>query len=257
MAKPYEFNWQKAVPAFMQEGAVFDRYEEESFVFEPNCLFKMDEFGFFLSWKSEGKEGQVLECSLINSIRCGAVPKDPKILSALESAGKAESDLEGRIVCVCSGTDLVNINFIYMVAENVDVAKQWVEGLRSITHNFRANNVSPMTCLKKHWMKLMFLTNINGKIPVRSITRTFASGRTEKGIFQALKELGFPSGKNEDIEHSTFTFDKFYELTQKICPRTDIEELFKTINGEKSDCLTVDQLVSFLNQERRGWYVSV
>ncbi|XP_073484731.1 1-phosphatidylinositol 4,5-bisphosphate phosphodiesterase beta-4 isoform X3 [Aquarana catesbeiana] len=251
MAKPYEFNWQKAVPAFMQEGAVFDRYEEESFVFEPNCLFKMDEFGFFLSWKSEGKEGQVLECSLINSIRCGAVPKDPKILSALESAGKAESDLEGRIVCVCSGTDLVNINFIYMVAENVDVAKQWVEGLRSITHNFRANNVSPMTCLKKHWMKLMFLTNINGKIPVRSITRTFASGRTEKGIFQALKELGFPSGKNEDIEHSTFTFDKFYELTQKICPRTDIEELFKTINGEKSDCLTVDQLVSFLNQHQR------
>lgn len=251
MAKPYEFNWQKAVPAFMQEGAVFDRYEEESFVFEPNCLFKMDEFGFFLSWKSEGKEGQVLECSLINSIRCGAVPKDPKILSALESAGKAESDLEGRIVCVCSGTDLVNINFIYMVAESVDVAKQWVEGLRSITHNFRANNVSPMTCLKKHWMKLMFLTNINGKIPVRSITRTFASGRTEKGIFQALKELGFPSGKNEDIEHSTFTFDKFYELTQKICPRTDIEELFKTINGEKSDCLTVDQLVSFLNQHQR------
>lgn len=235
----------------MQEGAVFDRYEEESFVFEPNCLFKMDEFGFFLSWKSEGKEGQVLECSLINSIRCTAVPKDPKILSALESAGKAEGDLEGRIVCVCSGTDLVNINFIYMVAESVDVAKQWVEGLRSITHNFRANNVSPMTCLKKHWMKLMFLTNINGKIPVRSITRTFASGRTEKVIFQALKELGFPSGKNEDIEHSTFTFYKFYELTQKICPRTDIEELFKTINGEKSDCLTVDQLVSFLNQHQR------
>ena len=27
--------------------------------------------------------------------------------------------------------------------------QQWVEGLRSIIHNFRANNVSPMTCLKK------------------------------------------------------------------------------------------------------------
>ncbi|XP_072265736.1 1-phosphatidylinositol 4,5-bisphosphate phosphodiesterase beta-4 isoform X2 [Pyxicephalus adspersus] len=251
MAKPYEFNWQKAVPAFMQEGAVFDRYEEESFAFEPNCLFKMDEFGFFLTWKSEGKEGQVLECSLINSIRCGAVPKDPKILSALESAGKTESDLEGRIVCVCSGTDLVNINFIYMVAESVEVAKQWVEGLRSITHNFRANNVSPMTCLKKHWMKLMFLTNVNGKIPVRSITRTFASGRTEKVIFQALKELGLPSGKNDEIENSAFTFYKFYELTQKICPRTDIEELFKQINGEKADSLTVDQLVSFLNKHQR------
>ncbi|CAH2255382.1 1-phosphatidylinositol 4,5-bisphosphate phosphodiesterase beta-4 isoform X1, partial [Pelobates cultripes] len=227
------------------------KYEEESFVFEPNCLFKMDEFGFFLSWKSEGKEGQVLECSLINSIRCGAVPKDPKILSALEAAGKTEQELEGRIVCVCSGPDLVNISFIFMVAESVDVAKQWVEGLRSITHNFRANNVSPMTCLTKHWMKLTFLTNVNGKIPVRSITRTFASGKTEKVIFQALKELGLPSGKNDEIEASAFTFEKFYELTQKICPRTDIEELYKRLIGEKADFLTVDQLVSFLNEHQR------
>ncbi|KAM3931514.1 1-phosphatidylinositol 4,5-bisphosphate phosphodiesterase beta-4 isoform 1-T3 [Leptodactylus fuscus] len=251
MAKPYEFNWQKPVPSFMQDGAMFDRYEEESFVFEPNCLFKVDEFGFFLTWKSEGKEGQVLECSLINSIRYGIVPKDPKILSALESAGKAENELEGRVLCVCSGTDLVNINFTYMVAESVEVAKQWVEGLKSITHNFRANNVSPMTCLKKHWMKLTFLTNVNGKIPVRSITRTFASGKTEKVIFQVLKELGLPSGKNDEIEPSAFTFEKFYELTQKICPRTDIEELFKKINGDKSDYLTVDQLVSFLNESQR------
>uniref|UniRef100_A0A8D0HA25 1-phosphatidylinositol 4,5-bisphosphate phosphodiesterase n=1 Tax=Sphenodon punctatus TaxID=8508 RepID=A0A8D0HA25_SPHPU len=253
MAKPYEFNWQKQVPSFLQDGAVFDRYEEVRVLFYLKfcCLFKVDEFGFFLTWKSEGKEGQVLECSLINSIRVGAVPKDPKILSALEAVGKAENELEGRTVCVCSGTDLVNISFIYMVAESTEVAKQWVEGLRSIMHNFRANNVSPMTCLKKHWMKLTFLTNINSKIPVRSITRTFASGKTEKVIFQALKELGLPSGKNDEIEPAAFTFEKFYELTQKICPRTDIEELFRKINGDKTDYLTVDQLVSFLNEHQR------
>ncbi|GAB0187755.1 1-phosphatidylinositol 4,5-bisphosphate phosphodiesterase beta-4 [Grus japonensis] len=217
MAKPYEFNWQKPVPSFMQDGAVFDRYEEESFVFESNCLFQVDEFGFFLSWKSEGKEGQVLECSLINSVRFGAVPKDPKILTALEAVGKSENELEGRIVCVCSGTDLVNISFTFMVAENTEIAKQWVEGLGSIIHNFRANNVSPMTCLKKH------------------ITRTFASGKTEKVIFQALKELGLPSGKNDEIEPAAFTYEKFYELTQKICPRTDIEDLFKKMCVEL-DC---------------------
>ncbi|XP_069464397.1 1-phosphatidylinositol 4,5-bisphosphate phosphodiesterase beta-4 isoform X2 [Ambystoma mexicanum] len=251
MAKQYEFNWQKVVPSFMQDGAFFDRYEEESSAFEPNCYFRVDEFGFFLTWKSEGKEGQVMECSLINSIRFHSVPKDPKILSALETAGKGEQELEGRIVCVCSGTDLVNISFNYMVAESAEAAKQWGEGLMSVIHNFRANNVSPMTCLKKHWMKLAFLTNVNGKIPVRSITRTFASGKTEKVIFQVLKELGLPSGKNDEIEPAAFTFEKFYELTQKICPRTDIEELFRKINGDKTDYLTVDQLVSFLNEHQR------
>uniref|UniRef100_A0A8C8IIG5 1-phosphatidylinositol 4,5-bisphosphate phosphodiesterase n=1 Tax=Oncorhynchus tshawytscha TaxID=74940 RepID=A0A8C8IIG5_ONCTS len=231
MTKSYEFNWQKHLPGFMQEGASFDRFDEDPFLFEPNCLVKVDEFGFFITWKSDGKEGQVLECSLINSIRVGAVPRDPKILSSFEAAGKKEEELEGCVICVCSGTDLVNLSFMYMVADSPDT--KWTEGLRSVIHNFRANNVCPMTCLKKH------------------ITRTFASGKTEKGIFQALKELGLPSGKNDEIEHAAFPFDIFYALTQKICPRTDIEELFKKINGDKSDFLNVDQLVSFLNENQR------
>uniref|UniRef100_A0A3Q1CHM7 1-phosphatidylinositol 4,5-bisphosphate phosphodiesterase n=1 Tax=Amphiprion ocellaris TaxID=80972 RepID=A0A3Q1CHM7_AMPOC len=251
MTKSYEFNWQKHLPEFMQEGASFDRFDEDPYIFEPNCQMKVDEYGFFITWKSEGKEGQVLECSLINSIRVGAVPKDPKILSSFEATGKTEADLEGCIICICSGTDLVNLSFMFMVAENPDTARKWIEGLRSVIHNFKANNVCPMTCLKKHWMRMCFLTNVNGKIPVRGITRTFASGKTEKGIFQALKDLGLPSGKNDEIEHSDFTFDIFYALTQKICPRTDIEELFKKINGNKTDYLTVDQLVSFLNENQR------
>ncbi|XP_061757014.1 1-phosphatidylinositol 4,5-bisphosphate phosphodiesterase beta-4-like isoform X1 [Nerophis ophidion] len=251
MTKSYEFNWQKHVPEFMQEGASFDRFDEDPYIFEPNCQVKVDEYGFFIYWKSEGKEGQVLECSLINSIRVGAVPKDPKILSSFEATGKTEADLEGCIICICSGADLVNLNFMFMVAENPDTARKWTDGLRSVIHNFKANNVCPMTCLKKHWMKMCVLTNVNGKIPVRGITRTFASGKTEKGIFQALKDLGLPSGKNDEIEHSAFTFDIFYALTQKICPRTDLEDLFKKINGSKSDYLTVDQLVSFLNENQR------
>nr|XP_029486743.1 1-phosphatidylinositol 4,5-bisphosphate phosphodiesterase beta-4 [Oncorhynchus nerka] len=251
MTKSYEFNWQKHLPGFMQEGASFDRFDEDPFLFEPNCLVKVDEFGFFITWKSDGKEGQVLECSLINSIRVGAVPRDPKILSSFEAAGKKEEELEGCVICVCSGTDLVNLSFMYMVADSPDTARKWTEGLRSVIHNFRANNVCPMTCLKKHWMRMCFLTNVNGQIPVRTITRTFASGKTEKGIFQALKELGLPSGKNDEIEHAAFPFDIFYALTQKICPRTDIEELFKKINGDKSDFLNVDQLVSFLNENQR------
>uniref|UniRef100_A0A672RRH9 1-phosphatidylinositol 4,5-bisphosphate phosphodiesterase n=1 Tax=Sinocyclocheilus grahami TaxID=75366 RepID=A0A672RRH9_SINGR len=228
MTKSYEFNWQKHIPHFLQEGAVFDRFDEDPFVFEPSCHFKVDEFGFFLTWKSDGKEGQLLECSLINSVRPGVVPKDPKILASLEAAGKSEADLDGRIICMCSGTDLVNLSFMYMVMDNTDTAKV---------------SVTTATCRS--------VSNVNGKIPVRGITRTFGSGKTEKGIFQALKELGLPSGKNDEIEHSAFTFDIFYALTQKICPRTDIEELFKKINGDKSDYLTVEQLVSFLNENQR------
>uniref|UniRef100_A0A671TYP0 1-phosphatidylinositol 4,5-bisphosphate phosphodiesterase n=1 Tax=Sparus aurata TaxID=8175 RepID=A0A671TYP0_SPAAU len=238
MTKSYEFNWQKHLPEFMQEGASFDRFDEDPYIFEPNCQMQVDEFGFYITWKSEGKEGQVLECSLINSIRVGAVPKDPKILSSFEAIGKTEADLEGCIICICSGTDLVNLNFMFMVAENPDT--KWIEGLRSVIHNFKANNCSKTNFVSPNLLSLFY-----------SITRTFASGKTEKGIFQSLKDLGLPSGKNDEIEPSDFTFDIFYALTQKICPRTDIEELFKKINGNKTDYLTVDQLVSFLNENQR------
>uniref|UniRef100_A0A8C7JK72 Phosphoinositide phospholipase C n=1 Tax=Oncorhynchus kisutch TaxID=8019 RepID=A0A8C7JK72_ONCKI len=238
MTKSYEFNWQKHLPGFMQEGASFDRFDEVR-----NKL-KLPTFLQTLS-----PEGQVIIGVTVTSLRAAVLEVDPKILSLFEAAGKKEEELEGCVICVCSGTDLVNLSFMYMVADSPDT--KWTEGLRSVIHNFRANNVCPMTCLKKHWMRMCFLTNVNGKIPVRTITRTFASGKTEKGIFQALKELGLPSGKSEEIEDSAFPFDIFYALTQKICPRTDIQELFNKINGDKSDFLNVDQLVSFLNENQR------
>lgn len=35
--------------------------------------------------------------------------------------------------------------------------------------------------------------------------------------------------QNDEIEPEEFTFEKFYELYHKICPRTDIEDLFKEL----------------------------
>ena len=109
-----------------------------------------------------------------------------------------------------------------------------------------------MTSLKKHWMKLCLMVNPNGRIPVRSITRTFASGRTEKMIMQCLKDLGLPGGKCDEIEPADFTFEKFYEFYHKICPRTDIEDLFKELTcSTNRTYLTVPQLVPFFNDRQR------
>ena len=79
------------------------------------------------------------------------------------------------------------------------------------------------------WIRLCYSLNANGKIPVRAISKTFASGKTEKNIFQSLKDLGLPNGKNDEIDPSQFAFDHFHELYQRICPRTDIEDLFKVM----------------------------
>lgn len=77
------------------------------------------------------------------------------------------------------------------------------------------------------WMRLGFLVDAKGRVPVKVITKTFASGKTEKLVYQGLSELGLPSGKSDTMERDDFTFEKFYSLYHKICPRNDIEELFK------------------------------
>ncbi|KPJ15678.1 1-phosphatidylinositol-4,5-bisphosphate phosphodiesterase [Papilio machaon] len=252
MTKKFEFNWQIPVPEPLLQGAVFDRWTEEkdNTELEQNCLFKVDEYGFFIYWKSEGKDGDVIELCQVSDVRSGGVPKPESKLST-NLFNKHGETLEDKSLTICSGTDYININYQHVVCPDAATAKVWLDGLRKITHNVKANNVCPMTCLKKHWMRLCFLTDPRGKVPVKVVARTFASGKTEKLVYQCLSELGLPSGKNEAMEKEAFTFDKFYALYHKICPRNDIEELFRSITQGKSDRINLDQFVNFLNEKQR------
>ena len=44
-------------------------------------------------------------------------------------------------------------------------------------------------------MRLSFTVDPKGKVPVKVISKTFASGKTEKLVYQALADLGLPNGK--------------------------------------------------------------
>ena len=78
-------------------------------------------------------------------------------------------------------------------------------------------------------MRLKLNCDSKGKVSVKTIARTFASGKTEKLVYQSLAELELPNGKSDGIEQDAFVFDKFYSLYHKICPRNDIEELFREV----------------------------
>ncbi|KAG1691076.1 1-phosphatidylinositol 4,5-bisphosphate phosphodiesterase beta-4 [Nymphon striatum] len=251
MTKAYEFNWQIHVAQLLLDGCSFECWEEdkEQVNYEPNSYFKVDEFGFFIYWKSEGRDGQVLELSHVNDIRAGGVPKDPKLASELIM--KTKNQLEDFSLTICSGTDMVNINCTHIVCPDAETAQVWQTELRKITHNVKANNVCPVTCLKKHWMRLKFLVDPQGMIPVRRIAQTFTSGKAEKLVYQAIGEVDLPCGKNDVIDPGDFTFEKFYQIYHKICPRNDIEELFLSITSGKADFITLQQFITFLNEKQR------
>lgn len=250
MTKRFEFNWHIPVPEQLLKGCYFERWteEKENVEYESKCLFRVDEYGFFIYWKSEGREGDVIELCQVSDIRAGGLPKNEKLNNALLKLG---DNVEERSLTICSGTDYININYQHVVCPDVETAKTWQEGLRIITHNNKITNICVRTTLMKHWMRLGFLTDPKGKVPVKVVARTFASGKTEKLVYQCLSDLGLPSGKNDVIEPEDFTFDKFYDLYHKICPRNDIEELFQSITLGKTETISVKQFIIFLNEKQR------
>ncbi|XP_043243202.1 1-phosphatidylinositol 4,5-bisphosphate phosphodiesterase-like isoform X2 [Amphibalanus amphitrite] len=251
MTKKFDFNWRIPVPDALTQGCVLDRWTEEkdNVDFEPQCLFRVDEYGFFMYWKSEGNEADLLELCQVNDIRAGGLPRDPKLLNQLQARHGA--DLEAKSLSICSGTDMVNINLQHVILPDVETAKIWQQGLRTITNNSKMNNVCVRTVLEKHWMRLCFSVDQDGKITVKNIARTFASGKTEKLVYQCLGELGLPCEKNDVIEPAEFTFDKFYCLYHKICPRNDIEELFQSITEGKAETIELGQFINFMNDCQR------
>lgn len=57
MTKYFELDWKIPVPKELQDGAVGARWieDKENFEYEAGCTFKVDDNGFFLAWKSDGK----------------------------------------------------------------------------------------------------------------------------------------------------------------------------------------------------------
>ncbi|KAF4532029.1 hypothetical protein B566_EDAN015008 [Ephemera danica] len=235
MTKKYEFDWRIPVPEVLTNGCVFDRWteEKESYDYEPSCTFKVDDYGFFIYWKSPNKPGDVLELAIVCDIRWGGVPTNMKLMNQLT---KAHGDgLNDKSLIICSGTDYVNINYLHVVCPDTNTAKQWQEALRKVTNRNKMNNLCPRTNLMKQLV----------------IARTFASGKTEKLVYQGLQELGLPNGKSDSMEPAAFTFEKFYALYHKICPRNDIDELFQSLTMGKASFITLQQLVTFMNEKQR------
>ena len=102
---------------------------------------------------------------------------------------------------------MVNIQATHVVCKDASTAEIWKKGLRSLTNNVKINNICPMKSLEKHHMRILASVTVDGKVGVKTIAKTFASGKTEKLVYQTLADCGLPNGKGDSMEKHEFTFD--------------------------------------------------
>ncbi|XP_039259634.2 1-phosphatidylinositol 4,5-bisphosphate phosphodiesterase beta-4-like [Styela clava] len=243
------------VPDFLQKGAYFQLCQD---VFTSGlqslqrCLIKVDQHGFFLIWRNQEQEAQLLDCSQIREIcNNGYQVKDQKAYTLLESQVR-DGTVSDRLVVIVCGADMVNYSTFQFLAEDAATSKKWIAGLRKLIHNPLQRNISFAMALKKSWMKLCFSANKNEKISVKSIARPFSSGRNSKAAFIALKEMGFPNTKNDLIDLKEFTFEKYYQLYKQSCNRTDLSQVFNNlIGGARCSYVEIGSLAQWMNSHQR------
>ncbi|VDN53535.1 unnamed protein product [Dracunculus medinensis] len=266
MAKEYQFNWKPNIPPALIDGTFFDRYDDESTCLDLNAHVCIDDYGFFLYWSCEGKDAVVIDLVQLWEARVAGLPKDGRILFELEQRGPRET-LEERTVWITYGLDLVAVNSFYIVAQDIEIAKLWRNGINEILKNCKMKHISYMTSLMKNWRYLCLSLNDRRKIAIKNIVKMFISGKTEKMVQKCLSDLGLSGDKvgeihiqfknstkcfqeREELDVELFTFEKYLRLYYKICPRTDVQELFVRLSGQK-EYLTMERLINFLNEEQR------
>ena len=117
-------------------------------------LFRVDEYGFFLYWQPEGKDGQLLELTHVCDIRLGKQPNDQNLLNKLSDKALTNGwgNIDQRTLIISSGLDLINITNLVITGSNDKGTKEWIESLQKIAFNHKSKNISPMFCLIKQYI---------------------------------------------------------------------------------------------------------
>ncbi|CAD5122039.1 DgyrCDS10491 [Dimorphilus gyrociliatus] len=195
-----------------------------------------------------------LDVSLIRDGRTGKharLPKDTKLRDTI-TMGSMDVPLEEKMVTICYGTDLVNVQFINFAANSRDVAREWCANIFSYATNLISANLGPMASLEKAYAKLYYVTNADGKIAVKNIIRLFSQHKDDrKRVEKALEAANLSFGKNDSIAPENFSFDVFLTFYRHLCTRNEVDKIFYELGAKQKPYLTAEQFKEFLNAEQR------
>ncbi|XP_034020054.1 1-phosphatidylinositol 4,5-bisphosphate phosphodiesterase beta-3 [Thalassophryne amazonica] len=235
----------------LKKGGKFIKWDEEPNSGPPTLVtLKVDPDGFFLYWTGGANlEVEILDISTIRDTRTGKFakqPKDPKLRDVL-GFGKGDN-VEGKMVTVVHGNDLVNITFLNFQAMQENIAKIWTDELFTLATNILSQNASRNTFLFKAYTKLKLQVNQDGKIPVKNILKMFSD---KKRVETALEQCNLVNNRMEGIKPDDFTWEAFQKFLDKLCLRPEIQSIFEENGSKRKPFISLDQLMDFINRKQR------
>lgn len=235
----------------LKKGGKFIKWDEEPNSGPPTLVtLKVDPDGFFLYWTGGSNlEVEILDISTIRDTRTGKYakqPKDPKLRELL-GFGKGET-VEGKLVTVVYGTDLVNISFLNFQAMQEDSAKIWTDELFTLATNILSQNASRNTFLLKAYTRLKLQVNQDGKIPLKNILKLFSD---KKRVETALEQCGLINNRSEGIKPDDFTWEAFQKFLDSLCLRPEIQSIFEECGSKRKPFISLDQFMDFINRRQR------
>ncbi|XP_077400698.1 1-phosphatidylinositol 4,5-bisphosphate phosphodiesterase beta-3 [Vanacampus margaritifer] len=237
----------------LKKGGKFIKWDEEPSSGSPTLVtLKVDPDGFFLYWTGGANmEVEILDISTIRDTRTGKYakqPKDPKVRDLL-GFGKGDN-VEGKLVTVVHGNDLVNISFLNFQAMQEDTAKIWTDELFTLATNILSQNASRNTFLFKAYTKLKLQVNQEGKIPVKNFHKMFSDKRR---LETALEQCGLVNNNNKSdgLKPDDFTWEAFQKFLNSLCVRSEIQSIFVESGSKGKPFNSLDQLTDFINRRQR------
>uniref|UniRef100_A0A3Q3FME3 1-phosphatidylinositol 4,5-bisphosphate phosphodiesterase n=1 Tax=Labrus bergylta TaxID=56723 RepID=A0A3Q3FME3_9LABR len=235
----------------LKKGGKFIKWDEEPNSGHPTLVtLKVDPDGFFLYWTGGSNlEVETLDIATIRDTRTGKYAKQPKDAKLREVLGFGKADnVEGKLVTVVHGNDLVNTSFLNFQAMQEDTAKIWTDELFTLATNILSQNASRNTFLLKAHTKLKLQVNQDGKIPVKNILKMFSD---KKRVETALEQCGLVNNRAEGLKPDDFTWEAFQKFLASLCLRPEIQSIFVESGSKGKPFISLDQLMDFINRRQR------
>uniref|UniRef100_A0A672JQ58 Phosphoinositide phospholipase C n=1 Tax=Salarias fasciatus TaxID=181472 RepID=A0A672JQ58_SALFA len=187
-------------------------------------------------------EVEILDISTIRDTRTGKFAKQPKEPKVRDVLGFGKENVEGKLVTVVHGSDLVNTSFLNFQAMQENTAKIWTDELFTLATNILSQNASRNTYL--------FKTDAASGGPLNHSCelgpRAAAHSRSTQHLCNSFIFL-----QSEGIKPDDFTWEAFQKFLDSLCLRPEIQSIFEESGSKRKPFISLDQLMDFINRRQR------